>query len=112
MKLPYGDAADPEQIVEKLETYALDVNHSSGKHKARLFRSKLGITLDNKTMLVEALLVAAATEPAFLTTSDLYGQRYVIDFSVTTAVGTSMVRSAWIIQPGKAYPRLTSVYPI
>ena len=98
--------------MEKLETYALDVNHSSGKHKARLFRSKLGITLDNKTMLVEALLVAAATEPAFLTTSDLYGQRYVIDFSMTTAVGTSMVRSAWIIQPGKAYPRLTSVYPI
>jgi hypothetical protein len=112
LKLPYGDAADPAQIVEKLETYALDVNHSSGKHKARLFRSKLGITLDNKAMLVEALLVAAATEPAFLTTSDLYGQRYVIDFSVTTAVGTSMVRSAWIIQPGKAYPRLTSVYPI
>lgn len=63
-------------------------------------------------MLVEALLVAAATEPALLTTSDLYGQRYVIDFSMTTAVGTSMVRSAWIIQPGKAYPRLTSVYPI
>jgi len=110
LKLPYGDAADPEQIVEKLETYALDVNHTSGKHKARLFRSKLGITLDNKTMLVEALLVAAATEPAFLTTSDLYGHRYVIDFSMTTAVGTSMVRSAWIIQPGKAYPRLTSGY--
>ncbi len=112
MKLPHGDAADPAQIEEKLETYALDFKHSSGKHKARLFRSKLGITLDNKAILVEALMVAAATQPALLTMSDLYGQRYVIDFSITTAVGTSMVRSAWIIQPGKVYPRLTSVYPI
>lgn len=112
MKLPYGDAANRAQIVDKLETYALDFNHSSGKHKARLFRSKLGITLDNKALLVEALIVAAAAETAFLTTSDLYGERYVIDFSMTKALGTSMVRSAWIIQPGKAYPRLTSVYPL
>jgi hypothetical protein len=112
LKLPYGDAVDSTQVIQKLETYALDFNHSSGKHKARLFRSKLGITLDNKALLVEALLVAADTESAFLTTSDLYGERYVIDFSMTTAVGTSMVRSAWIIQPGKTYPRLTSVYPI
>jgi len=112
LKLPYGNAANSAQIVEKLETYALDFNHSSGKHKARLFRSKLGITLDNKALLVEALIVAAAAEPALLTTADLHGERYVIDFSMTTSVGTSMVRSAWIIQPDKAYPRLTSVYPI
>ncbi|WP_365670299.1 DUF6883 domain-containing protein [Okeania sp. SIO3I5] len=32
---------------EKLVTYILAENHKDGKHKARLFRSKLGITKEN-----------------------------------------------------------------
>jgi len=99
-------------MLQKLETYTLDFNHSSGKHKARLFRSKLGITLESKEILVEALLEAAVQSEATATTTDQYGERYVIDFPLTTTVGTSMVRSAWIIRQGENSPRLTSVYPI
>ena len=112
MQLPYGKAADRNQVLRKLETYALDFNHSSGKHKARLFRSKLGITLENKEVLAEALLEAAITSEALYTTTDQYGERYVIDFSLTTEVRTSLIRSAWIVRQGETYPRLTSVYPI
>ncbi|MCG8366306.1 MAG: hypothetical protein MJA27_23595 [Pseudanabaenales cyanobacterium] len=112
MKLPYGDAANRNQIIQKLETYALDFIHSSGRHKARLFCSKLGITIENKEVLVTALLEIAIASDAILTMSDQYGDRYVIDFPLTTGVGTSMVRSAWIVRRGEQYPRLTSVYPI
>ncbi|MDJ0555003.1 MAG: hypothetical protein QNJ68_11265 [Microcoleaceae cyanobacterium MO_207.B10] len=48
MKLPNGEEVKKEQINEKLLTYILAENHKDGKHKARLFRSKLGITLENK----------------------------------------------------------------
>jgi len=112
LKLPCGSAAGRAQVVRKLETYALDPTHSSGQHKARLFRSKLGITLENKDVLVAALLEAASTSEATLTASDQYGDRYLIDFSLVTEVGQSTVRSAWIIRHGETYPRLTSVYPI
>ncbi|QHU99908.1 DUF6883 domain-containing protein [Synechocystis sp. CACIAM 05] len=45
MKLPYGNQADVKQITDKLQTYSLNLNHPNGKHKARLFRAKLGISL-------------------------------------------------------------------
>lgn len=73
MKLPYGELADRAQILQKLETYALDTTHSSGKHKTRLFSAKLGITLDNRNILVDALLNAAIASEAVPTTPDRYG---------------------------------------
>jgi hypothetical protein len=112
VKLPYGELADRAQILQKLETYALDTTHSSGKHKARLFSAKLGITLENKSILVDALLNAAIASDAIPTVPDHYGDRYVIDFELRTEIGQSMIRSAWMIRQGEAYPRLTSVYPI
>ncbi|MGD1905859.1 MAG: DUF6883 domain-containing protein [Leptolyngbyaceae cyanobacterium] len=113
MKLPYAQAVDRRQVLQKLETYALNLNHPSGKHKARLFRAKLGITLSSKEFLASVLMEAVLQAEAILTIGDRYGQRYVVDFPITTAGGkSSMVRSAWIIRQGEAMPRLTSVYPI
>ena len=112
MKLPNGNQAKREQIVNKLETYALDFEHKSGRHKARLFRSWLGIVIENKQILEDALLEQATSgEATFVETSD-YGAKYVIEFSLTTEVGTAIILSAWIIRFEDNYPRLTSVYPI
>jgi hypothetical protein len=47
MNLPNGDKAKKEQITYKLETYALNFEHKSGKNKARHFRSWLGIVQKN-----------------------------------------------------------------
>ncbi len=55
MKLPYGEATRLEQIAWKVETYSLNTEHSEGKHKAILFRAKLGITIENKEVLITAL---------------------------------------------------------
>jgi hypothetical protein len=44
MKLPYGGRAD---LGDKIERYALNTEHPKGKHKALLFKNRLGITLDN-----------------------------------------------------------------
>lgn len=62
MKLPKGEQVNPEQIINKLITYTLRTDHKDGQHKARLFKSKLGITLDNKDILVEALIKTAKND--------------------------------------------------
>jgi hypothetical protein len=113
MKLPHGEQADPTQVREKLITYSLNVKHPSGKHKARLFLSKLGITQNNLEILVKAICDAAATSTEVqFTGSDQYGDRYVIVFHLVTEAGGSNVLTAWIIHHGENVPRLTSTYPV
>ena len=45
MKLPNGDRAD---LGDKIEAYSLNPLHREGRHKAPVFASALGITLDNR----------------------------------------------------------------
>jgi hypothetical protein len=61
MKLPNGERAD---LGTKLEDYSLNPWHRDGRHKARVFASVLGITLENQQSLRDALLHAAATSDA------------------------------------------------
>ncbi len=49
MKLPNGENA--EILMQKLISYCLNPEHSSGKHKARVFASVLGITAENAEIL-------------------------------------------------------------
>ena len=48
MKLPNGDRAE---LRDKLDRYSLNAEHPKGKHKALLFKKRLGITLANKEIL-------------------------------------------------------------
>ena len=112
MKLPKRELIQREQIIEKLISYALNFSHSDGQHKARLFKAKLGITLDNQEQLIAAILEAVNTQPITYSTTSRYGDKYVIDFIMETEVGISQIRSAWIIPFKENYPRLTSIYPI
>lgn len=108
MKLPSGDEAIVER--EKLTGYCLDPDHPRGKHKARVFATVLGFTVEHTEKLREALLTAAATEEATPAQSDRFGTRYVIDFPITGPNGTATLRSTWIMRQGEAVPRLTSCY--
>jgi hypothetical protein len=57
VKLPNGGQAD---LGTKLEDYSLNPLHRDGRHKARVFRSALGITQANAGFLRSALEEAAA----------------------------------------------------
>ena len=80
MKLPKGDQVNPEQIINKLITYTLKTDHKDGQHKARLFKSKLGITLDNKDILVEALIKIAKDDDYIFTTFPLLCAQISLSF--------------------------------
>ncbi len=108
MKLPNGDQAIIE--VRKIEEYCLSEQHDDGKHKARLFREILGITLENSQLLIDAVRQAAGVGDATQGKTDHYGRRYVIDFAMEGPTGTATVRSAWIILAGEGVPRLVTCY--
>ena len=109
MKLPNGDQAN---LGNKLEHYCLNPEHSKGKHKALLFEKRLGITLNNKEILENALKKAVMEGEVELYKSDQYGIHYDLKFKLCTEFGESLILSCGIIKITENFPRLTNTYPI
>jgi hypothetical protein len=98
----------------KLRDYCLSQAHPRGRHKARVFRSRLGLVADDAEVLREALIAAARNCQTEIrrTTADEYGERYVLDFDMTTATGFATIRSMWIARSGENVLRLISCYVV
>jgi hypothetical protein len=109
MKLPNSDRAI---LGDKLERYCLNPEHSKGKHKALLFKKRLGITLANKEILENALIKAAMEDKVEPYKTDQYGTHYDLVFTLQTEFGKSRILSCWIIRNNEDFPRLTNTYPI
>ncbi len=108
MKLPNPDNAHIDDV--KLTAYSLNFNHDEGKHKARVFQSALGLTLDNLEELKIALLEAVKSHEATPTQQNAYGQKYSIDFPMTRNGKTAIIRSVWIVRNTEDFPRLVTCY--
>jgi hypothetical protein len=108
MKIPNAENAVVD--IEKLTDYCLSETHPRGKHKARVFATVLGLTLDNAVDLRNALLSAVRSEEASAGEQDEYGKRYILDFQMKHLGNDATVRSTWIIRQSEDFPRLTSCY--
>ena len=108
MKLPNGNRAD---LGRKIEDYSLNPSHREGQHKARVFASVLGVTLDNADLLRRAVLDAAAESDKAESRGDNgYGEVFVLRFPMRTETGSATVLTAWIVRHGEDFPRLTTCY--
>lgn len=96
----------------KLRNYCLNDAHPRGRHKARVFRSRLGLTASDVDLLQQALRDAALLHQDQLqpTFSDEFGQRFNLDFEMTTSTSSAVIRSAWIVLVGGDVLRLISCY--
>ena len=108
MKLPNGHLAFVD--IRKLREYCLNPDNPRGSNKARVFAAVLGITQSDDKFLEQELLKAAEEGEAGLGEIDEYGQRYALDFKLTTATGSATIRSGWIILTGEKSPRLTTCF--
>lgn len=107
-KLPNPENAVVE--MRKLRDYCLSPEHPRGRHKARVFASALGLTAEDSEELRRALLSATRSQEADPTEQDEYGQRYMLDFVMSTEAGSATVRSGWIVRSGEDIPRFTSCW--
>lgn len=95
---------------DKLEGYSLNSSHSEGRHKAVVFQSALGLSLENVGELRAALRHALKTQDAMPTKRNAYGQKYQIEFEMTRNDKTALIRSIWIIRHDEDFPRLVTCY--
>jgi hypothetical protein len=100
--------------VVKLQRYCLSEAHPRGRHKARVFRARFGLTALHADQLRQALIDAVLRRPGDLhqVSADRYGARYVLDFNLMGSGGSGLVRSAWIVRAGEDVLRFVSCYPL
>jgi len=110
MKLPNLGRAFID--IRKLRDYVLDPNNARGRHKARVFKSALGITIEDVDALADAIRMGIHNAEATLGELDFYGQRYAVDCRIETGSGSALVRTGWIIRVGETFPRLTTCFVI
>ena len=96
--------------LDKLAGYSLNPRSPRGKHKARVFQAALGLGPADADWLRDQILAAVLVTEAIESDPSPYGERYVVDFSLSTDVGTAIVRTAWIIRQGESIPRMTTCY--
>jgi hypothetical protein len=108
MKLPNAARAVVE--AKKLRDYSLNDEHEVGKHKARVFRSALGLTVDDAGWLRELILNAMIDAEVAASSPSPFGEKYVVDITVVRGERSAIVRTAWIVESGTDFPRLTSCY--
>ncbi len=107
-RIPNGERAVVE--IEKLRDYCLSPTHFRGRHKAKVFLARLGLTADDAKWLQDRLLQAVRQTRAQIGEKDRFGQRYLIDFEAMTDAGSAVIRSSWIMLTNEDFPRLTSCY--
>ncbi len=105
---------------EKLEGYALNPTHeaahpsvSSGKNKARVFKSALGFDQSNWELLEQRIRDELPYCEAVLKEEDQHGKRYNVILPITGLNGRTVdVLTGWIIKVGTVYPALATTYVI
>jgi len=111
MKLPNAEHAIVD--IAKLQDYCLDDEHPIGKHKARVFKHVLGLTRADAWTLRQTILEAVRFQDnAVGTRQDEFGVRYEVDIRIDGPVGSSLIRTSWIIRKGEEMPRLTTCYVV
>jgi hypothetical protein len=108
MKLPNPHRAVVE--IRKLRDYCLNVDHPVGKHKARVFKAALGLTVQQADWLRNRALELAVTGEARSGATSAFGDTYVIDAWIAYNGRTALVSFCWIVEFGTDFPRLTSCY--
>lgn len=107
VKLPNGSRAVIP--MEKLSGYCLNPEHPSGKHKARVFASALGITAENAEDLQELVERAAVKGEVVQQTSTKFGQLWKVDWSIPS-YDQIILRTLWETTSFSPDPRLISAF--
>lgn len=96
--------------VEKLRDYCLNPLHPTGKDKAVVFESALGLTNQQADFLKKAIFEALPKSEATPGREDQYGKRYTVDVKIRNLGQEAWVRTGWIIKKDESFPRLTTCY--
>jgi hypothetical protein len=107
MKLPNGDKANI--AMDKLINYCLNPEHYRGKNKARVFKSSLGITIENAEILFNLVQQAAIEGEVIQQSTTEFGEQYKVDWIIPDHPEITL-RTIWEIKSIDSNPRLISAF--
>jgi len=107
LKLPNGEQA--EISMQKLIGYCLNPEHPSGRHKARVFASVLGITNENAEILRSLVQTAAIEGEVIQQDTTAFGHQFKVDYVVPNTEGI-WLRTIWEVSLQNPNPRLISAF--
>jgi hypothetical protein len=90
MRLPNPDRAVVD--IAKLRAYRPNPVHVRGRHKTKVFASRLGLSAADAEYLRDLLLAAAKAQDAVVAEEDRYGKRY-LDLVGRSGLGFFRTRS-------------------
>ncbi len=108
MKLPNAESAIVD--IRKLRDYCLSESHPEGRHKARVFSARLGISATDSVALKAAIEEGILHSEVSAHGQTPHGSRYVVDLDLTWRGKNAIVRTAWMVRNGETVPRLVSCY--
>ena len=94
----------------KLRDYCLNPDHPRGRHKARVFREALGLSVDDAAWLQRNLLEGAQNHHAEKQETDSFGSRWRVDLPLRRQDRSVVVRTGWMIKTGEQFPRLITCW--
>lgn len=94
----------------KLRDYCLSKSHPRGKHKAKVFKSVLGLIDSDAKILREIIIRELPHSEINEHYSDKHGKRYVVDIQINRNNTVVILRTAWIVKNGESVPRLTTCF--
>lgn len=98
-------------IPEEKLRYCLDPMHEEGRDKARVFRSALGIGLEDAAKLESMLREGISGYPALHRGTFRDGtERWMVEWRVAGRLGPLRLISAWSVDGTTRMPRLVSCY--
>ncbi|MFU8891840.1 MAG: DUF6883 domain-containing protein, partial [Anaerosomatales bacterium] len=98
-------------IPEEKLRYCLDPMHETGRHKARMFRSALGIGLEDTPKLRHLIEIGISANQAVRVGDDQDGiERWVVDWIVQGRLSRLRLITAWDLRVSYGRPRLVSCY--
>jgi hypothetical protein len=107
MNLPNGDRAIIP--IEKLTGYCLNPHHAKGKHKARLFKAVLNLTIDDAAILYALIQKAAISGEVIQQDSTPKGKILKVDWEIPNTSGRQL-RTTWEIAHTTDIPRLITAF--
>jgi hypothetical protein len=113
--LPCGDGEAPESRERrrgdaKAPRLLPEPGASEGEAQGPCLCFRPGPHAEDSEELRDALLSAVLLEEAFPAEEDEYGQRYMLDFEMSTEAGSASVRSGWIVRSREDFPRFTTCW--
>jgi hypothetical protein len=96
--------------IVKLRDYCLNPSHPRGRHKSRVFRDALGLTVADAIWLQQQILEGIQNYHAERQETDSFGSRWRVDLPLTRQDKTVVVRTGWIIKTGEEFPRLITCW--